>query len=127
MRHRGVENRKNIRRWARRSAEVIVSTSEQPTSCVITDISSGGARLVIANKQQTLPRTFVLALFSDRSVLRDCEIIWTDSHRNVGVRFTSDWYPAIAPREHRTPAEHHNLDVRREVEIGESGCASNAK
>lgn len=80
------EKRKTQRRPMRRAAEVILGECEPPVRCVIWDISDGGARLAVAHPLETLPRTFTLALFKDRSVQRNCEVVWIDS-RYVGVRF----------------------------------------
>ena len=80
------EKRKTQRRPMRRAAEVILGEHEPPVRCVIWDISDGGARLAVAHPLETLPRTFTLALFKDRSVQRNCEVVWINS-RYVGVRF----------------------------------------
>jgi hypothetical protein len=62
-------------------------TPKRPAvSCVIWDISEGGARLAIALPSTDLPTSFTLNLFPDGSVQRNCEVVWTD-RRFVGVKF----------------------------------------
>ena len=78
--------RKDRRLRMRRYAEVITAPREQPVSCVVWDISNGGARLAIARPIMALPPRFLLHLDSDGRVQRKCEVVWTDA-RFVGVRF----------------------------------------
>jgi hypothetical protein len=85
---RTAEQRTTLRRPTRRAATVTFTAEKPPVSCVIWDISEGGARLAIAHPLATLPRHFTLNLFKDGSVRRDCEVVWTDA-RFVGVKFTS--------------------------------------
>ncbi len=87
------EGRKSPRSKTSRSAELIVGADERSIPCLICDISNDGARLGVARQKANLPHTFVLALFSDRSVLRDCEVVWTN-RAYVGVKFVSKWYGA---------------------------------
>jgi PilZ domain len=85
---RSAEQRTTLRRYTRRAATVTFGAGEPPVTCVIWDISEGGARLAIARPMASLPQHFTLHLFKNGSVRRDCEVVWTDS-RFVGVRFTS--------------------------------------
>lgn len=80
----------------RRAAEVTFSGKDRAVPCIILDVSSGGARLVIGQPTTEIPRTFTLVLYKDRSAQRDCELIWMD-RRSVGVKFISEWYAAIRP------------------------------
>jgi PilZ domain len=82
------EKRMTLRRPARRAATVTFGAEKPPVTCVIWDISEGGARLAVAHPLATLPHHFTLILFKDGSVRRDCEVVWTDA-RFVGVKFTS--------------------------------------
>jgi hypothetical protein len=84
---RSPEQRKAIRRPARRAATVSFAETATPVTCVIWDISEGGARLAIAQPIADLPRHFVLNLYKDGSVKWTCEVVWTDA-RYVGVKFT---------------------------------------
>jgi hypothetical protein len=95
----GPESRKSPRRWTRRTADLILRADEPPMPCVIIDLSDGGARLAVSRPLAGLPRNFILLLFKDGSVQRDCEVVWTDS-RYVGVKFVSEWYAAIRPGRH---------------------------
>jgi hypothetical protein len=62
-------------------------TEKPPITCVVWDISDGGARLAVAHPLATLPHHFTLNLSKDESEQRDCEVVWTDT-RFVGVKFT---------------------------------------
>jgi hypothetical protein len=85
---RSAEQRMTPRRHTRRAATVSFAAEKPPVSCVIRDISEGGARLAVAHPLATLPHHFTLNLFKDGSVRRDCEVVWTDA-RFVGVKFTN--------------------------------------
>jgi hypothetical protein len=83
---RSPNERKSTRRFTRRAATV--SFAERPSvDCVIWDISDGGARLAVGLQMADLPHHFTLSFFRDRSVKRDCEVVWMDK-RFVGVKFT---------------------------------------
>jgi hypothetical protein len=88
---KGPESRKSPRRWTRRAAEMIFGADEQPAPCVIIDLSDGGARLAMNHQIAASNGVFTLSLFKDRSVQRDCQVVWTD-RRYVGVKFISEWY-----------------------------------
>lgn len=94
MARRLSENRKTARHWLRRRAMVVLNASKQPIKCTIFDLSDGGARVGIERVSAAIPQYFTLVLFEDRSVQRDCEVVWRDG-RSVGVKFTSEWYGAI--------------------------------
>jgi hypothetical protein len=83
---RSSEQRKALRRPARRAATVTFGPKTPPITCVIWDISEGGARLAIARPMANLPHNFVLNLYKNGSVKRDCEVVWTDASF-VGVKF----------------------------------------
>ena len=84
------ESRKSVRRWMRRHAHLLIEGHEQTISCLVHDISNGGARLSFTAPQAVLPRTFTLVLFKD-SVQRNCELVWSD-RRFVGIKFISEWF-----------------------------------
>lgn len=86
---RSRENRKTVRRPARRGAQIIIATHVRPLRCVLYDISDGGARLGFADRTISLPHSFTLALYRG-SVRRECEMVWVDE-RFVGVKFISKW------------------------------------
>jgi hypothetical protein len=87
---RSRESRKSVRRWMRRDAQVRFEGHEQLISCVVHDISNGGARLSFTAPLAVLPRTFTLVLFKD-SVQRDCELVWS-GRGVVGIKFISEWF-----------------------------------
>lgn len=70
-----------------------------PIRCVLHDISDGGARLGLADRGISLPRSFTLALYQG-SVWRECEMVWSNG-RFIGVKFISKWHnePAKARRD----------------------------
>ena len=86
--------RKTPRRTMRRVGEIIFCTPAVRIRCIIADMSDGGARLIISHALPSLAHTFTLTLFKDGSANRDCKIVWTD-RRQVGVKFTSEWYARI--------------------------------
>jgi hypothetical protein len=86
MLQRRQEQRKALRRPARRAADVMFGEFEPPVRCVIWDISDGGARLAVARPLADLPLTFTLMLSSDPHQHRKCQVVWTD-RRFVGVKF----------------------------------------
>jgi PilZ domain len=96
MLRKGPKGRKTPRRWTHRAAEIILGADEQPVPCLIIDLSNGGARLEFSRPMAPSNPAFTLALFKDRSIQRDCRVVWTDS-RYVGVKFVSDWYGSIRP------------------------------
>lgn len=81
------EHRTGARRFTRRVVTVSIGARKQLVTCVIWDLSEGGARLAIALPLADLPHHFVLVLRKDRSVQRHCEVVWSDT-RFVGVKFT---------------------------------------
>ena len=88
MLERAPEKRRTFRRPARRAASVSFGPEAPPVTCVIWDISEGGARLAIARPIADLPRNFVLNLYKNGSVKWNCEVVWSDA-RFVGVKFTA--------------------------------------
>jgi PilZ domain len=85
-RHR--EERRSVRLFARRAATLSFGGEKPPVSCVIWDISDGGARLAVALPSADLPNRFTLNLFPDGSVQKNCEVVWIGK-RFVGVKFTA--------------------------------------
>src|SRR5258707_3375361 len=65
MLERAPEKRRTFRRPARRAASVSFGPEAPPVTCVIWDISEGGARLAIARPIADLPRNFVLYLYKN--------------------------------------------------------------
>jgi hypothetical protein len=84
-RHR--EARRKVRLPIRRPATVSFGEESLPVSCVIWNISDGGACLAVALPSADLPRHFTLNLAADGSVQKSCEVVWIDK-RFVGVKFT---------------------------------------
>ena len=74
----------------RRHAHLLIEGHEQSISCVVHDISNGGASLSFTAPLAVIPCIFTLVLLKD-SVQRDCEVVWND-RGVVGVKFVSHWF-----------------------------------
>ena len=71
---RSSESRRNARQWMQRRAQIAFKDRDQPISCVIHDMSDGGARLRLEPPPPAeLPHIFTLVLFKD-SVQRNCRV-----------------------------------------------------
>jgi hypothetical protein len=81
------EQRKTIRRPARRAATVNFGRGKPFVNCRIWHISEDGARLAVAHSPAESPHHFTLSWFKDGSAKRDCEVVWTD-RRFVAAKFT---------------------------------------
>lgn len=81
------KERKSVRRFTRRAGTVSFGAEKASVDCVIRDLSDGGARLAIALQMADLRHHFTLNRFRDRSVQRNCEVVWMDK-RFVGVKLT---------------------------------------
>jgi hypothetical protein len=81
------DQRTTFRRPARRAAKISFGSGEPWMNCRIWDISEAGARLAVTLSLANLPHRFTLSLFKNESVMRDCEVVWTDK-RFVAVKFT---------------------------------------
>jgi hypothetical protein len=55
--------------------------------CTMSDISDGGAQLVISEIED-LPNELLLSLSRDGTVRRQCELVWREAGR-IGVRFVT--------------------------------------
>jgi hypothetical protein len=86
MLHRCQEQRMTLRQPMRRGAQAVFNASEPPIPCVIWDMSSGGARLVLTRPHKNLPPSFTLVLCKKPRLERKCEIVWIGP-RFIGVKF----------------------------------------
>ena len=96
---RGVERRRAKREPGKSGGAICGDGIWVPVSCVVTDISTTGARLTLNDSAEgnvlgtraKIPNNFTLALRTDR-VEVDCAIVWR--HLGVmGVRFHSQMRP----------------------------------
>jgi hypothetical protein len=79
------ERRKLARRTINRVARFSSDDGSLPRSCMITDISEGGARLY---SETDMPPKFTLQVSSDGGdSRRDCRVVWR-LDCEVGVEFT---------------------------------------
>ena len=79
------ERRKIKRRVINRVARFHTDDGSLPRSCMITDISDGGARLY---SETDMPQKFVLSVSGDGGeTRRDCRVVWRLG-RELGVEFT---------------------------------------
>jgi PilZ domain-containing protein len=78
------ERRKIARRVINRVAQFQTDDGSLPRSCMITDISEGGARLY---SETDMPQKFTLAVSSDGGdSRRECRVVWRLG-RELGVEF----------------------------------------
>ena len=72
------------RRVIKRVAQFSSDDGSLPRSCMITDISEGGARLY---SETDMPQKFTLQVSSDNGeARRDCRVVWRLG-RELGVEF----------------------------------------
>jgi hypothetical protein len=81
----GVEKRREIRRIVRNRARIMHPDGSFAGTCLITEISGRGARLVVPTLE-TLPDQFILVLSHTGQFHRRCSVIWR-SEDTVGVQF----------------------------------------
>jgi len=81
------ESRKKPRRQFHYGASILTEPGKTPLECMISDVSEGGARLVL-DEGEELPPRFVLLLTKEGSARRTCRVIWRNGS-NVGVAFTN--------------------------------------
>ena len=80
-----LERRKIARRVINRVARFASDDGSLPRSCMITDISDGGARLY---SETDMPQKFTFQVSSDGGdSRRDCRVVWRLGCE-VGVEFT---------------------------------------
>lgn len=79
------ERRKISRRAINRVAQYHCGLSGLPRTCMVTDISDGGARLY---SETELPETFTLSVSAeDTEIRRQCRVVWRLGGE-CGVAFT---------------------------------------
>jgi PilZ domain len=77
--------RKNARRHLHHAARILVGQKGLQRGCRISDISEGGARLIL-DKDGDLPDRFVLLLTANGGARRRCRVVWR-RELDVGVAF----------------------------------------
>ena len=79
------ERRSVARRVINRVAQYHSGMGALPRTCMVTDISAGGARLY---SEADMPETFTLAVSGeDADIRRECRVVWRLGGE-VGVTFT---------------------------------------
>jgi hypothetical protein len=78
------DKRKLRRRPIRYTATAVFGPGDKRT-CVVSDVSEGGARIDMENAQ-TAPEQFVLFLSHNGAARRICKVVWRKPHQ-VGVSF----------------------------------------
>jgi hypothetical protein len=81
----GAELRKNRRRPFHYNAQIFIDKDSPPIACSITNVSEGGARLMLEHDSD-LPQTFMLLLTANGEARRNCRVVWRDG-LTVGVKF----------------------------------------
>ena len=82
------ELRKKPRQHFHYAAKILTDKKGPPRPCLISDISEGGARLLLDNNDE-LPDRFMLLLSARGEARRRCRVIWRKDLA-VGVAFMSD-------------------------------------
>jgi PilZ domain len=77
------ERRKSARRDKIRRGVIVYGRERYKMSCILLDISDGGAKLVPADILNC-PDRFSLTVTNQPT--RDCEVVWRE-HGHVGVKF----------------------------------------
>lgn len=79
------DKRRHQRRQLTYQAEIITLDEANVLRCVVLDVSDTGARLLV-DPADMVPQDFILALTSNRQVLRVCRTV-RRSEDEIGVRF----------------------------------------
>ena len=82
------EQRKAKRTHRRQAAWVVLDGGGSKISCVLWDISEGGARIAAAHGN-ALPDVFGLFLTKDGKSRRFCQVVWRRGSQ-LGVRFVAE-------------------------------------
>ena len=93
-----VDSRSSERKTMRRPAWIAFGNSPTPVSCVVWDLSEGGARLTAAHSG-VLPDIFVMFLTRDGKSSRYCRVKWRKKPY-LGIQF-------IQPSEGRALMRFH--------------------
>lgn len=112
------DKRKLRRRPIRYTATAVLGPDDKRT-CVVSDISDGGARIDMENAE-TAPEQFVLFLSHNGAARRICKVVWRKPHQ-MGVSFelhrsaTSRAAPAVhAPA--KVTAADSKADAQETIE-----------
>jgi hypothetical protein len=82
-----LERRNNERSSSNTPAVIRSDDASFTASCVVHNLSEGGARLLVED-WKALPQRFILFLIPNSFIGRRCETIWRIGNK-VGVRFVS--------------------------------------
>jgi hypothetical protein len=85
--HEEAERRNVTRTRILRGAKIIAPRSASMIHCTVQNITSGGARLKVANTF-SVPQTFELT-FEQGRTRRSCRVVWR-THDELGVAFESE-------------------------------------
>ena len=80
------ERRKHQRHIINRVAKYQTDSGALPRDCIITDISQGGARLLIAGPD--VPDQFHLTISGEKLVREECSVVWRLGEE-IGVTFVT--------------------------------------
>ncbi len=82
------ESRRYVRRYVRQGARIISADGTALGSCVMHDVSAGGACLE-SKTPDAVPDNFILVLSHDGQLRRQCSVVWR-SGSTMGVEFIPD-------------------------------------
>jgi PilZ domain len=94
-----LERRQSARVSTNRVATIRTDDGSFTVSCVVSNLSEGGAKLMV-EEPKPLPTEFFLFLRPGGAVGRRCQIMWRIGNR-VGVRFVSVSVADFDKRAHR--------------------------
>lgn len=93
------ERRRNFRVEWESSASVERIDDGERISCIVSNLSNGGARIICA---ETLPDEFILRLTPGRGHPRSCRVMWRRK-QNLGVQFTDQAWTGTRQSQQAAP------------------------
>ena len=83
-----IDQRRAKREYVDFPAWIDVGDGSQPRSCIVLDVSDGGARITTKSPAD-LPNEFWLLLTEDKTRRRHCRMVWRNDTQ-VGVQYLSE-------------------------------------
>lgn len=79
------EKRRSQRQSLKYPARIDIGDGSPPRSCLLTDVSVSGARVVVEGADE-LPDQFALLIAPEHGTLRRCKVAWRDGNQ-LGLQF----------------------------------------
>ncbi len=87
------EKRRSHRQSLKYPAKIDVGDGKPPRSCVMTDVSATGARVIVDAPDQ-IPDRFSLLLAAEHGTQRRCKVVWREANE-LGLEFMK--FPVVKP------------------------------